>query len=186
LVLNILSKGSPFHVRASNYYNSKYLYKVRELSDTTNEVTLEFVVNLTCKLNDELDTMVRKLTSNSVIAEPIGFGEVIAEASLNNRQLPVASEMSETPIYGINVEPINYGIPAANFVVVNNGVNSSLSEQANSPVPLPVNEVNVNSRRSRRARRRASRESVERPEIRSSGRVLSRRAISRRRPGSSF
>lgn len=181
-----MSKGSPFHVRASNYYNSKYLYKVRELSDTTNEVTLEFVVNLTCKLNDELDTMVRKLTSNSVIAEPIGFGEVIAEASLNNRQLPVASEMSETPIYGINVEPINYGIPAANFVVVNNGVNSSLSEQANSPVPLPVNEVNVNSRRSRRARRRASRESVERPEIRSSGRVLSRRAISRRRPGSSF
>ena len=102
----------------------------------------------------------------------------------------------------INVDPINNrvnnrvnnGVNNGVNNRVNNRVNSSLSEQANSPVPLPANGVNVNSRRSRRERRRASRrasrESVERPEIRSSGRVLSRRAINRRRwvpgEGSSF
>ena len=119
MVLNILSKGSPFYVRASNYYYLKYLYRVDELQETINPVTLDFVEKLTCDLNDELKNRVIKLTSKSVIADPIDLGEVIAEASNNVGQYPLAIKSSAIYTVARNVNPINYSRPHANFVLVN-------------------------------------------------------------------
>ena len=117
IVLDILIKCSPLYSRGS--YHFKYLYRLNELTESINPVTLEFVVNLTCDLNDELKNKVRKLTRNSVEADPINFGEVVDNVSLNNiGKIPHALEYTGEEIIGRNVNPINYNVPSANAVLV--------------------------------------------------------------------
>jgi len=117
--LYILTKSSSFHLRRSNYYYFKYLYRLNELTDSINPITLESVVKLTCDLNDEVKNRVRSLTNGFVVAEPINFGEVVGNASLNNiGKIPHALEYTGEEIIGRNVNPINYNGPNANAVLV--------------------------------------------------------------------
>jgi hypothetical protein len=155
MVLNLLSKGSPFYVRASNYYYLKYLYRVDELPDTINPVTLDFVLKLTCELNDELKNRVRKLTSKSVIAEPIDLGEVIAEASNNVGQYPLAIKSSAIYTVARNVNPINYSRPHANFVLVNRNGNTRNRNRQNRQNRNTINR-NAGQNRQNRNRMRSS------------------------------
>ena len=116
IVLDILVKCSPL-LRASYYF--KYLYRVNDITERNNPVTLEFVVRLTCELNDDIKNIVISLTRNSVDAEPINFGEVVGNASLHNiEKFPHADEYKGEHIIGRNVNAINYNIPIANAVLV--------------------------------------------------------------------
>ena len=117
IVLDILVKCSPLYLRASYYFN--YLYRVNEITESNKPNILEFVVNLTCDLNEEIKNIVINLTKNSVDAEPINFGEVVGNASLHNiEKFPHADEYTGERIIGRNVNAINYNIPIANGVLV--------------------------------------------------------------------
>jgi len=117
IVLDILIKCSPLYLRASYYY--KYLYRLNDLTESIDPVSLDFVVKLTCDLNDELKNRVRNLTSGFVVAEPINFGEVVGNVSLNNiGKIPHAVEYTGEETTGRNVNPINYNVPSANVVLV--------------------------------------------------------------------
>jgi hypothetical protein len=117
IVLDILIKCSPLYLRASYYY--KYLYRLNDLTESIDPVSLDFVVKLTCDLNDEVKNRVRNLTRNSVEAEPINYGEVVGNVSLNNiGKIPHAVEYTGEETTGRNVNPINYNGPSANAVLV--------------------------------------------------------------------
>jgi hypothetical protein len=117
IVLEILVKCSPLYLRASYYY--KYLSRLNDLTESIDPVSLDFVVELTCELNDELNNRIRILISDSVIADPINFGEVVGNVSLNNiGKIPHADEYTGENIVGRNVDPINYSRPIANAIPV--------------------------------------------------------------------
>jgi hypothetical protein len=117
IVLEILVKCSPLYLRASYYY--KYLYRLNDLTESIDPVSLDFVVKLTCDLNDEVKNRITILIRESVIAEPINFGEVVGNVSLNNiGKIPHAVEYTGEETTGRNVNPINYNVPSANAVLV--------------------------------------------------------------------
>jgi len=146
IVLKILVKCSPLYLRASYYY--KYLSRLNELTESIDPVSLDFVVELTCELNDELNNRIRILISDSVIAEPINFGEVVGNVSLNNiGKIPHAGEYTGEKIVGRNVDPINYNRPIANAVLVESQTTRSRVGNGRSMRPIsPSRRVNTTVR----------------------------------------
>jgi hypothetical protein len=148
IVLYILTKSSSFHLRRSNYYYFKYLYQLNELTDSINPITLESVVKLTCDLNDELKNRVRTLISGFAVADPINFGEVVGNVSLNTiGKIPHAAEYTGEEIIGRNLNPINYNRPIANVVFVESQTTRSRVGNGRSMRPIsPRRRVNTTVR----------------------------------------
>jgi hypothetical protein len=144
IVLKILVKCSPLYLKSSYYY--KYLSRVVDLTEPIYPFSLDFVVELTCELNDELNNRITILIRESVIAEPINFGEVVGNVSLNNiGKIPQAGEYTGEKIVGRNVDPINYNRPIANAVLVES--QSRVSAQSRRPPRLPPRRTRTRSTR---------------------------------------